>query len=138
MLEIVNEAAKAYDGNIPSDRYRQPYMPLQELVQEIDDGVSFYGAYPDGRLVAIMGIQDRGAVELIRHAYTLPSVQRRGFGSLLLTHLLRLAKKPIYGRDLEGSGLGHSILRETWLFPSIRAGKGSTAPRILVHPDPAG
>ena len=95
MLEIVNEAAKAYDGNIPSDRYHQPYMPLKELEQEIDDGVSFYGVDSDGRLVAIMGIQDRGAFELIRHAYTRPSMQGQGFGSLLLAHLLALAKKRI-------------------------------------------
>jgi hypothetical protein len=31
MCEIVNEAAKAYAGNIPVDRYHQPYMPQQEL-----------------------------------------------------------------------------------------------------------
>ena len=95
MCAIVNEAAEAYEGKIPADRYHQPYMTEQELEEEIEKGVVFYGAENDGQLVAIMGIQDRGTVELIRHAYTNPRMQGRGLGSSLLSHLLSLAKKPL-------------------------------------------
>jgi len=31
---IINKAAKTYEGFIPSDCYRQPYMPMDELEQE--------------------------------------------------------------------------------------------------------
>jgi GNAT superfamily N-acetyltransferase len=34
-------------------------------------------------------------VELIRHAYVLPSKQRHGFGGLLLRHLRRVSAKPM-------------------------------------------
>ena len=35
MYFIINEAAKAYDGAIPADCYHQPYMPSEELENEI-------------------------------------------------------------------------------------------------------
>ena len=31
ILEVINDAAQAYDGVIPADRCQKPYMPLAEL-----------------------------------------------------------------------------------------------------------
>ena len=42
ILAIVNEAARAYGGVIPADRYHEPYMPAEELRDEIDAGVEFW------------------------------------------------------------------------------------------------
>jgi N-acetylglutamate synthase-like GNAT family acetyltransferase len=42
-----------------------------------------------------MGMQDKGEVALVRHAYVAPSVQRKGVGSRLLRHVTALADKPI-------------------------------------------
>jgi GNAT superfamily N-acetyltransferase len=95
MSAIVNEAALAYRGVIPADRWREPYMPADELAGEIADGVVFWVAEEDGRLVAVMGIQDRGDVALVRHAYTAPSAQRQGVGTRLLRHVEGLTGKPI-------------------------------------------
>lgn len=92
ILTIVNDAAVAYRGKIPADRWKEPYMPAQELRAEIDDGVQFYGYTQNGAVVAVMGIQPVGGVTLIRHAYTLTSHQRRGMGENLLNHLLNLAQ----------------------------------------------
>jgi GNAT superfamily N-acetyltransferase len=92
---IINEAARAYEGHIPADCYHQPYMTRDELLSEIAAGVTFYGYEDAGRLVAVMGIQDRGPVMLIRHAYTRPVAQRQGLGSQLLLHLLGMACKPV-------------------------------------------
>ena len=36
MFEIVNDAALAYKGVIPEDRWHDPYMPMSELQHEID------------------------------------------------------------------------------------------------------
>jgi GNAT superfamily N-acetyltransferase len=95
MLAIVNAAAQAYRGVIPADRWREPYMPSDELEKEIADGVVFWVAEEDGRLLAVMGIQDKGEVALVRHAYVTPSVQRKGVGTGLLRHVQGLTGKPV-------------------------------------------
>ena len=91
---IVNDAAQAYRGKIPSDCYKQPYMPKKELQGEIDSGVQFYGYVGAEALVAVMGIQTVEDVTLIRHAYTLTSHQQRGIGEKLLNYLLSLTLTP--------------------------------------------
>jgi GNAT superfamily N-acetyltransferase len=88
ILEIVNAAAEAYRGVIPVDRWHEPYMPGEELDDEIAAGVRFWGYEDDGELTGVMGIQDLGDLDLIRHAYVSPDLQGRGIGSRLLEHLM--------------------------------------------------
>jgi N-acetylglutamate synthase-like GNAT family acetyltransferase len=95
ILAIVNDAAQAYRGVIPADRWHDPYMPAEELAEEIAAGVVFWVAEEQGRLTGVMGIQDRGDVALVRHAYTAPSIQRKGVGTRLLHHVQSLTAKPI-------------------------------------------
>ena len=92
ILNIVNDAAIAYKGKIPADRWKEPYMPTRELEEEIQRGVQFYGWTENEIVIAVMGIQRIGDVTLIRHAYTLTSHQRKGFGEKLLNYLLSLAQ----------------------------------------------
>ena len=87
ILAIVNAAAEAYRGVIPSDRWHEPYMPASELDAEIAAGVEFWGYEADGDLLGVMGIQRVRGVDLIRHAYVMPGNQRRGVGGELLEHL---------------------------------------------------
>lgn len=94
-LAIINEAAQAYRGVIPADRWHEPYMSPDELEKEIADGVIFWVAEEDGRLLGVMGMQDKGEVALVRHAYIAPTVQRKGVGTRLLRHVAGLANKPI-------------------------------------------
>ena len=95
ILRIVNAAAEAYRGVIPADRWHEPYMPLDELERQIGDGVVFWGCESGGTLVGVMGIQDRGEVNLIRHAYVQTSQRRTGIGEKLLQHLEQMTAKPI-------------------------------------------
>lgn len=95
MLAIVNDAAQAYRGVIPVDRWHEPYMPDEELRKEIADGVVFWVAEEDGRLLGVMGIQDKVDVALVRHAYVARTTQRKGVGTGLLRHVRGLAGKPI-------------------------------------------
>lgn len=92
---IINDAAQAYKGVIPPDRWHEPYMSREELLREIDDGVVFWGYESDARLLGIMGIQDRGEVTLIRHAYVKTRARRSGIGTILLHHLQTMTEKPI-------------------------------------------
>jgi GNAT superfamily N-acetyltransferase len=95
MLAIVNAAARAYRDAIPADRWHEPYMPADELEREIAAGVVFWVAEQDGRLSGITGIQDKGDVALVRHAYVDPGAQRAGVGTRLLRHVEGLVDKPI-------------------------------------------
>jgi GNAT superfamily N-acetyltransferase len=95
VLSVISAASVAYRGVIPADRYREPYMPADEMRHEIDAGVRFWGCFADDELVGVMGIQDVDDVTLIRHAYVLPLWQRRGVGSRLLAHLTGLSGKPL-------------------------------------------
>jgi len=83
---IINEAAKAYEDVIPTDRYHQPYMPMDELEQEMKR-MTFFGWEVNGELVGVMGFEPVKDVALIRHAYVLPQWQKQGIGSKLLNHL---------------------------------------------------
>jgi GNAT superfamily N-acetyltransferase len=134
-LAIVNEAAQAYRGVIPADQWRDPYMPPDELEREIADGVIFWVAEEDGRLSGVMGIQDKGEVALVRHAYVASSVQRKGVGTRLLRHVEGLTGKPVLigtwadaswaiefyrrnGFTLVPSRLKDSLLQRYWSIPA--------------------
>jgi hypothetical protein len=56
ILEVINDAAQAYKGVIPTDRYKDPYMPREELEREIEHGVRFWGFEQGGRLLGVMGL----------------------------------------------------------------------------------
>jgi GNAT superfamily N-acetyltransferase len=89
IFEIINMAAKAYEGKIPTDCYHQPYMSMLELLREMKM-MTFYGCEEKGKLAAVMAIQAVGEVTLIRHAYVLPEYQKIGVGTKLLDFLRHL------------------------------------------------
>jgi GNAT superfamily N-acetyltransferase len=95
IYSIVNDAANAYKDVIPADRWHEPYMPMEELETQIADGVVFYGYEMDGALAGVMGIQDKGEVALIRHAYVRTAIRNSGIGSKLLKFLEARTDKPI-------------------------------------------
>jgi N-acetylglutamate synthase-like GNAT family acetyltransferase len=95
IFEIINNAALAYKGVIPEDRWNEPYMPAHKLREEIEAGIVFWGLEREGQLVGVMGIQDKGDVTLIRHAYVLSRVQRQGIGEKLLQHLENMTENPV-------------------------------------------
>ena len=94
MLRVINDAAQAYKGVIPNDRWKEPYMSAEELKEEIGAGVRFFGCVEGGHLLGVAGIQALKDTTLIRHAYVLPGCQRRGIGTRLLEYLTGLAETP--------------------------------------------
>jgi GNAT superfamily N-acetyltransferase len=96
---IINDGAQTYKGNIPADRWTEPYMSRKKLQHEIDDGVVFWGFEEKGSLIGVMGIQEVQDVTLIRHAYVRTGHQKKGIGGHLLSHLRSLTS----GRVLIGT-----------------------------------
>ncbi len=94
MLKVINDAAQAYKGVIPADRWHEPYMPADELREAIEQGVEFWGCEVDGELAGVMGMQNVDNVTLVRHAYVLTHYRRQGIGSRLLRYLLTLSRLP--------------------------------------------
>lgn len=95
IYSIINEAAEAYRGVIPADRWHEPYMSRDQLRREIASGVRFWGWQEDGELVGVMGIQDVQDVTLIRHAYVSTARRGRGIGGRLLGELRTMTTRPV-------------------------------------------
>ena len=91
ILEVINDAAQAYKGVIPDDRWKEPYMSAEELRKEIEAGVRFFGWMKGERLLGVAGIQALGDTTLIRHACVLSGCQKKGLGTRLLKYLVGLA-----------------------------------------------
>jgi GNAT superfamily N-acetyltransferase len=134
MIEVINDAARKYRGTIAADRWKEPYMPEAELREEIAAGVKFWAWLDGARLVSVMGLQDRGDVALIRHAYTRTAAQGSGAGSGLMAHLKTLTGKPMLvgtwkaatwairfyekrGFRLTGDQEKNRLLRRYWSIP---------------------
>ena len=65
---IINDAAEAYKGIIPEDRWKEPYMSQEELEEEINAGIVFWGYEDDGELIGVMGVQRVKDVTLTRRS----------------------------------------------------------------------
>jgi len=90
IYNLINLAARAYQGAIPDDCYHEPYMPKEEMQREMSS-MTFFGWEEQRRLVGVMGFQPVKDVTLIRHAYVLPAHQRKGIGTILLDQLKQMA-----------------------------------------------
>ena len=90
---IINDAAQAYRGVIPADRWHEPYMPRDALQAEIARGVDFWGWDSPEGLAGVMGIQNVRDVTLIRHAYVRSHLQGHGIGGELMRALIAKAER---------------------------------------------
>lgn len=95
VYEIINDSAQAYKGVIPTDRWHEPYMTRQELIEQIEDGVQFW-CFQEGNIITgVMGIQPKADVTLIRHAYVRSISRNAGIGGKLLNYLCKLSNTPM-------------------------------------------
>jgi N-acetylglutamate synthase-like GNAT family acetyltransferase len=134
ILNIINDAAIAYKGIIPPDRWHEPYMTEEELKTQIEEGVRF-SCYVDGNeILGVMGIQDKTDVDLIRHAYVRTKQRKMGIGTLLLQNLIKESEKPIligtwkaaqwaisfyekHGFYLVDEATKNRLLKKYWIIP---------------------
>ncbi len=96
IYQIINDAAIAYKGIIPEDRWQEPYMSKQDLKLQLNEGVQFRCFVDDdNEIVGVMGIQDMTDVDLVRHAYVRTQKRNGGVGSHLINELISFSTKPI-------------------------------------------
>ena len=134
ILEIINDAAEAYRGVIPPECWHEPYMSTAELVGEMAEGVVFWVLEQDNELTGVMGLQDKGGVDLIRHAYVCTRHRRQGIGSELLRRVEAQSEKPIligtwaaatwaidfyraHGYQVTSNAVKTALLRRYWTVP---------------------
>jgi N-acetylglutamate synthase-like GNAT family acetyltransferase len=134
IYEIINDAAIAYRGAIPADRWHEPYMSEEELKKQIEEGVEFWCYKQDQTILGVMGIQFKGDVTLIRHAYVRTSDRNKGIGSKLLENFLAIVETPVligtwanaawaidfykkHGFRLLGMEEKNKLLRKYWSIP---------------------
>jgi len=95
IYEVINDGASAYKGIIPIDRWHEPYMSKEDLQMQIKEGVEFWCFRERERILGVMGIQYKGEVTLIRHAYVRSTERKKGIGGKLLEHLRTFTSTPI-------------------------------------------
>jgi N-acetylglutamate synthase-like GNAT family acetyltransferase len=134
ILDIINDAASAYKGIIPEDRWHEPYMSKEELQTQIEEGVRFWCYHDHDNIIGVMGIQEKSDVTLIRHAYVRTTARNKGVGGELLRHLSTLTRKPIligtwanatwainfykkHGFGLVSHDEKEQLLRKYWTIP---------------------
>ena len=90
-LAVINTAARWYREFLPPGEYHDPEMTREQYEAEARR-MTWYGAFVEGALVGVMGLEYVRDAALLRHAYILPEHQRSGVGSLLGQHLERQVK----------------------------------------------
>jgi len=148
IYEIINDAATAYRGVIPADRWHDPYMTEEELRKQIEEGVQFWSYKEDGKIIGVMGIQFKADVTLIRHAYVRTTKRNRGIGSKLLEYLHAISTTPVligtwadavwaiefyqkHGFRLLSTEEKDNLLRKYWSIP----GRQVETSVVLASPD---
>lgn len=134
IYEIINDSALAYEGVIPADRWQIPYMALDELEEQVRQGVEFWCYEMNGHTIGCMGIQKKPGVRLIRHAYVRTKFRSLGVGSRLLSHLCSSTDMPVlvgtwaaaewairfyerHGFQMTSPSLKDHLLRKYWQVP---------------------
>ena len=87
-LDVINEAARWYREFLPPGEYHEPEMTAADFDREAAR-LTWYGAFADGALVGVMGLEYVRDAALARHAYILAAHQRRGLGLAMLERLER-------------------------------------------------
>ncbi len=146
-LAVINTAARWYREFLPPEEFHDPEMTPAQWEAEAQR-MMWYGAFVDGVLVGVMGLEYVKDVALLRHAYVLAEYQREGVGTCLRKHLeaqVQKVRRIIVGtyrenykarRMLERAGYTLSpdpeaILRTYYAIPEDRLNSSVTYEKSL-------
>jgi len=85
-LAVINTAARWYRDFLPVEEFHDPEMTPAQWEAEAQR-MTWYGAFVEGALVGVMGLEYVKDAVLLRHAYVLAEYQREGIGTRLREHL---------------------------------------------------
>jgi RimJ/RimL family protein N-acetyltransferase len=85
-LAVINAAAVWYGEIQPSGELSDVEMTVERWAAE-SERMTWFGAFADGALIGVVGLEYAYDVALLRHWYVLPDRQRSGAGTLLRQHL---------------------------------------------------
>ncbi len=103
-LGVINAAAQWYREFLPREEFHDPEMTAEKWDAEAQR-LTWFGAFVQGALVGVMGLEYARDAALLRHAYVLPEFQRRGIGNLLRKNLE--ARVQNVGRIVVGTYAGN-------------------------------
>jgi GNAT superfamily N-acetyltransferase len=84
---VINTAASWYAEFLSPDEFDGTEMDLDEWLSE-GRRLIWYGAFSEGRLVGVMGLEYVSEVALLRHAYVLPAEQRSGVAHAIQSRIM--------------------------------------------------
>jgi GNAT superfamily N-acetyltransferase len=89
-LSVINETNRvSYKAIIPPERFKDPFMSLDELAGEVER-MDFFLCEEDDQAIGVGALEDRGSgIDVVFRLYVLPAFQRSGVGSALLSHIER-------------------------------------------------
>lgn len=85
-LTVINTAARWYREFLPVEEFHDTEMTPAQWEGEAQR-MTWYGAFLEGALAGVMGLEYVKDVALLRHAYVLAEYQREGIGTCLREHL---------------------------------------------------
>lgn len=84
-VAVINAAARWYREFLPPEELHDPEMTPAQWEAEARR-LTWYGAFVEGALVGVIGLEYVRDVTLLRHAYVLPDYQRQKIGEQLVRH----------------------------------------------------
>ena len=146
-LAVINAAARWYRDFLPPEEFHDPEMTPAQWEAEAQR-MAWYGAFVEGALVGVTGLEYVKDAVLLRHAYVLAEYQRGGIGTRLREHLeaqVRGVRRIIVGtyrenykarRMLERAGYALSpdpeaVLRTYYSIPDDRLKSSVTYEKSL-------
>lgn len=152
-LGVINTAARWYREFLPPEEFHEPEMTRAEYEAEARR-MTWYGAFVEGCLVGVIGLEYVRDAALFRHAYVLPEHQRAGIGAALGEHLERQVRgvariivgtyrgnyKARAGLEKAGYRLSpdpEAVLRAYYVIPEDRLRGSVTYEKPLPHPPPS-
>lgn len=84
-VAVINTAARWYREFLPPEELHDPEMTPAQWEAEARR-MTWYGAFVEGALVGVIGLEYVRDVTLLRHAYVLPDYQRQKIGEQLAQH----------------------------------------------------
>lgn len=126
-VRVINDAARWYADFLPPAEVPDPEMTPAQWSAE-SERMTWYGAFVDGVLVGVIGLEYVADAALLRHWYVDPATQRRGIGTLLRGHLERQVAS--VDRIIAGTYAGNTRARRALEQAGYRA---STDPQAVLR-----